>query len=94
MGKLFDCVNCKQNEGTEIRFGVLICPTCAQVVDHVRANLNVELEQLRTLAQEAIRLALVEGRLHLQEKGEELDVSKAELLKAIASMPTRQGDSP
>jgi hypothetical protein len=74
--------------------GVMVCVQCASLARHVQNNLNHELVQLRVLANEAIRVALVEGRLHLAEQRAEQETSKTELLKAIAALPSLKGNTP
>lgn len=87
------CVNCRKDALDPKLFdGVYLCAECHQVALRSVENLERELHALVALAREAIRLALIEGRLQLQTapSGE---TSKKDLLKAILSLPAAREDS-
>jgi hypothetical protein len=82
------CLNCKQPSGTDPQCfkGIFVCARCYAVAVRTAQRLRQELESLYLLAQEEIRLSLIEGRLHFVEGPQEAPDKKA-VLQAILQLP-------
>lgn len=71
---MLPCLNCKkQVSQMEICFflGVYCCPECYKLAEHAYRRIVEELARLRSLAREAVRMALSEGRLSPAAAGAE-----------------------
>lgn len=84
------CMNCKKpvvQADAKLFAQVFVCPDCHMQAVHFWERLDRELRYLQTMAQESIRLALIEGKFSFPE-GAAADVSKQEVLQAILGMHT------
>ncbi len=82
------CMNCKKlvaQVDAKLFAQVFICPDCYTQAEHFWNRLDRELRYLQTMAQESIRLALIEGKFSFPE-GAAGDVPKQEVLQAILDM--------
>jgi len=83
------CVNCKrdiaENEA-EFFAGILVCKDCNRVATHLCERAHKELKWLLLMHQELIRNAIVQGKLQLQVQQGLEEVSRDELLEALAKM--------
>lgn len=82
------CLNCNksvsQPEGN-IFAGVFVCQECYERASRLHHRLEMELRKMLMMSREAIRIALVEGKLHFGTE-QARDISKEELLKMIVKM--------
>lgn len=88
-----NCMNCHREilaGQSKIFAGVLVCGTCFEVARSFAEKLEQELQYLQTIAKEAIRVALVQGRFHLPAAGVR-EISKRELLEEILKMESARG---
>jgi len=92
---MLPCMNCKTtvspNEA-KIFAEVFVCPTCFRVAESLHNNGKRELTALLDMMKEAIRIALIEGRLQLSEQALQ-DVSKTDLLRAIVDLQEKSDAS-
>lgn len=82
------CLNCSEPvpaEEAKVYAQVFVCPTCYDRAERLFKRSEKELKMLLTMLQEAIRVALIEGRLHFEAVKVE-DVSKVDLMKALVGM--------
>lgn len=85
------CVNCRKEipEGTTDFFqGILVCQVCGQVARTIEERLARELRQLHLMSLEAIRVALVQGRLSMSQTPADraAGTTKADILRAIVQL--------
>ena len=61
------CVNCKQPIEGEMHFfaKVLVCDSCYKLANHLKDRGRKELRLLTLLLEESIRVAIIQGELHL-----------------------------
>jgi hypothetical protein len=82
------CMNCKKEvpaNAAKLFASVFVCSDCHTQAEHFWLRLDRELRYLQTMAQESIRLALIEGKFTFPE-GAAADVSKRDVLQAILDM--------
>ena len=82
------CMNCGKQippGQSKIFAQVFLCETCSEVAKSFYEKLETELKHLLTVAKESIRVALVQGRFHLNEQ-KLRDIPKKELLEEILRM--------
>lgn len=86
------CLNCGHVPPEPQFFaGVLVCPACMSMACRFEARADKELLQLRGMLREAIRVALVEGRLRRSTHAvAEEDVTKTDLLRAVVELAERK----
>lgn len=80
------CLSCKKPTDDKARtvLQVFLCAECADYADHFRATLVKQLQWLLTVVDNAIREALLEGRLRpTQPNQPKADVPKQELLRMV-----------
>jgi len=88
-------MNCKTSvrpEEAKIFAEVFVCPTCFGVAESLHNKGKRELLALLEMMKEAIRIALIEGRLQLSEQSLQ-DVSKTDLLRAIVDLQEKHDAS-
>lgn len=86
------CLNCKtsvEHDKAKVFQGVFVCEQCFEIATRSYARLERELKMMLTLAGETIRLALIEGRLHLGAHDAK-EVPKSELLRSVADLAEKQ----
>ena len=90
---MISCMNCRKDvpevDG-QVFAGVFVCPICFTLASRLFERSQRELKQLLSMLQEAIRIALVEGKLHFAEGTTLEDVSKKDLLEAIVALNSRR----
>lgn len=87
-----ECMNChKEVEPGDAKIfaEVFCCPTCFTIAERTYKRLEGELRKMLVMSRETIRVALVEGKLHLPE-GETQDVSKEDVLRMIVQMTEKK----
>lgn len=87
------CMNCQKpvsGEQAKLFAQVYVCEVCHEQATHFYDKLQQELRHLLTIAQEAIRTSLVEGRFHFQSTTSETTPSKREVLEAILALDERR----
>ena len=85
---MLTCLNCSEPvlEGQAKCFAeVFVCPLCFEIAERLYRKSEQELRGLLLLQREAIREALINGRLHLSPQVLE-DVPKADLLRAVVEV--------
>lgn len=83
---MLPCLNCKapvDPPKAKVFAGVFVCPTCYEVAERLEQRGTAELKALLTLQREAIRIALVEGRLHLSLADVSREPTKREVLQEV-----------
>ena len=83
------CMNCHsavEQDDAKIFAGVFVCPTCHTFAERLYRRSELELKQLLTVLQDAIRIALIESRLVPMEGGPLNEVPKQELLRNIVML--------
>ena len=83
------CKNCDKVMGADdgkIFAEVVVCPTCYTMAERLFSRCDRELRQMLLLLQEAIRVALIEGKLHYGAAQPLDEVPKEELLRMIVKM--------
>lgn len=81
------CMNCRAvTPSAEAKFfaSVYLCADCHAQAQHFWDRLCSDLRHLQTMAQESIRLALVTGKFHFPEAGEQ--PSRRAVLETILAM--------
>lgn len=79
------CMNCGKatpESDAKVFAEVFVCSTCFTMAERVFHRLEGELRRLLLVSKEAIRVALIQGKLHF-ELTEEKDIPKDELLRMI-----------
>jgi predicted RNA-binding Zn-ribbon protein involved in translation (DUF1610 family) len=90
------CLNCGKHvtqEEAKVFAEVFVCPTCYELAARTYSRLEGELRRLLSMSKEAIRIALVEGKMQLPA-GQSPEISKADLLKMIVQMAERKDARP
>lgn len=85
-------MNCQKNVDTgeaKLFAEVFCCPDCFTIAERTYHRLEAELRKLLVMSKETIRIALIEGKLHLAP-GENKDVSKEDLLQMIVQMSEKK----
>lgn len=89
------CMNCNKpvpETDAKIFGGVFCCPACFTMAESLLVRLDAELRKLQLMTKEAIRVALVQGKLHYGTNDNQ-EVPKAELLKMIVQMAEKKDAS-
>lgn len=90
------CMNCQQlvpEKDGKIFAQVFVCSVCYAVAESLHNKCEAELRRMQLLLKEAIRIALVEGKLKLGPATPLDDVPKEELLKMIVQLTeNKNGD--
>lgn len=101
------CLNCQAPlglGGSRAYEGVLVCGTCHTIARQFESRIDRELDALRVLSRDAIRVALMEGKIHLSPAPappQEVDVTRAReeraavlraMIEKIAPTPPTEGD--
>ena len=82
------CMNCSAvvpSDKAQLFSGVFVCGSCYETAVRLQRRLERELKHLLTLSNEAIRVALVQGKLHPGEYKHE-DVPKDQLLRSLSDI--------
>jgi hypothetical protein len=80
-------MSCKEPvspEDGKVFLGVFVCPTCHQLVGRLRDRNLKELQHLVTILDEALRIALIEGKLLVA--GDKKELSKREVLEQVLKL--------
>lgn len=83
------CVNCKAQVGDRGRVfeSIMLCPTCYTIATRAFARVEKQLQDLLTMAKEAIRLAAIEGKLQPpQATSHPQEVTKKQLLEKMLEL--------
>lgn len=86
------CMNCRKTVSEEdgrVFAEVFVCPGCFLIAERLYQRLELELRRLLAMSKEAIRIALVEGKVS-PSSGEKEVLSKEELLKMIVQMSEKK----
>jgi hypothetical protein len=86
------CMNCgKELHPSEAKIfaKVLVCPLCYSVAETLFRKGERELKKLLLMLQETLRVALVEGRLHLKPEDLE-DPTAQQVVTAIAQLEEKR----
>jgi hypothetical protein len=85
-----NCLNCKKpvaSDRAKIFAEVFVCPACYETAERMYKRSEGELRMMLTFLRESIRLALIEGRLFVNEGHlNEQEVPKTELLRMIVRL--------
>lgn len=84
-----NCMNCQapvEQADAKLFAGVFVCPTCHMFAERLFRRSEAELKQLLVVLQDAIRIALIEGRLTPMEGGPLDEIPKQELLRTIVKL--------
>lgn len=82
------CLNCHKTVPTsdaKVFAEVFVCSTCHDTAERLYQRSEGELRMLLLMLKESIRVALVEGRLHVGERSVE-EVSKTDLLRMMVRL--------
>lgn len=86
--KNLPCPNCGSEvdpSEAQIFAGVFCCPRCFTSAARLDERMTRELDALKLMGREAIRISLATGKLHFGEQKVE-DMNKTELLRAIVQI--------
>lgn len=87
------CLNCQtavEQQDAKVFAGVFLCPTCYLFAERLYRRGERELKQLLLVLQDAIRIALVEGRLVPMEGGTLDDIPKDQLINSLVSLQEKR----
>lgn len=93
---MLKCLNCKEvlGQGSEKLFlGVFVCSNCELFATRALERVDRDLHRLRTMASEAIRVSLIEGRLNFVVGEEVKEPGKADVLTALKQLSQQAGSS-
>lgn len=90
MTRKLTCFNCSGpiTDGGVAVVGVVVCTRCGEIAKHQLECMEKELEGLRLLYRETMRVGLLEGRVHLPRidpNAEKVNPDKAEVLRLLES---------
>lgn len=88
-----ECLNCHAGVAPDqgkLFAQVFVCPRCFEMAEHLHERSLHELMMLQTVLREAIRLALIEGRLQFST-GPTAEVSKTDVLRAVMQLVEARG---
>lgn len=88
------CMNCKKpvDSGTaKIFANVFVCDGCYMIAERSLHRLESELRGLLLLAEETIRLALIEGRMNFGEHNPK-EIPKSELLQSVIAVAKKRDE--
>lgn len=87
------CMNCGQpvsEQDGKVFAEVFVCPVCYEMAERLYGKCEGELRRLLLLLREAVRVALVEGKLKYGPAQPLDDVPKEDLLRMIVSMTEKK----
>jgi hypothetical protein len=87
------CMNCGQHvdqSAGKVFAEVFVCPRCYEMAERLYTRCDGELRRMLLLLREAIRIALVEGKLQYGPATPMEDVPKADLLKMIVELTEKK----
>lgn len=87
------CMNCRRHvdqAAGHVFAEVFVCPECFKMAEHLYTKCDAELRRLQLLLREAIRIALVEGKLQLGPARALEEIPKSELLTMIAELTEKK----
>lgn len=87
------CMNCQNRvpqEDAKLFAGVFVCPTCHMFAERLYRRSELELKQLLSVLQDAIRVAIIEGRLTPMEGGPLDEIPKQELLRNVMMLQEKR----
>ena len=87
------CMNCRkevEQQDGKVFAEVFVCPTCYELAGRLYDRCEGELNRLLLMLREAIRIALVEGKLQYGPALPLDEVPKAELLKMIVELTEKK----
>jgi hypothetical protein len=93
---MLPCLNCKtlvDPAAAKVFAGVFVCPTCHTVAERLEQRGTQELKALLTMQREAIRIALVEGRLQLSTTDLSREPTKQEVLQEVLRLAEQRDKS-
>lgn len=96
MVQLLQCLNCQEGVAADegrIFAKVFVCPRCFAMAERLHERSVRELAMLQTMCREAIRVALVQGRLQFAT-GPDEEVSKTDVLRAIVELEEQRKGAP
>lgn len=88
MNQKLHCMNCDAEvdpDKAQIFAGVFCCPDCFLCATRLDERMARELDALKLMGREAIRISLANGKLHFGEQKVD-DMNKTELLRAIVQI--------
>ena len=86
---MLNCLNCKKPVApaeAKTYAGVFVCPDCFATAERLEQRGSEQLKWLLTVQREAIRLALIDGRLHLGPTDLAEGPSKREVLEQVLNL--------
>ena len=89
MDNWLHCLNCKvpvNPSQAKIFAGVFCCETCFLAASRLEQRCALELQRLLTLQREAIRVALLEGKVTLGSAGANRELTKREVLQQVLTL--------
>lgn len=96
MVQLLQCLNCQRDVAPDegrLFAQVFVCPRCFTMAERLHDRSMRELAMLQTMCREAIRVALVQGRLQFAT-GPDEEVSKTDVLRAIVQLEEARKGAP
>lgn len=85
------CVNCGNDGVTKSFVGAIVCEPCFALASSKLEQIHRQLEQMKNMAIEAIRVGLIESRIHVQDAGASMPaIDKKGVLKEIVKQATRK----
>jgi hypothetical protein len=88
-------MNCRKpvdEKNARVFAEVYVCPDCYTLAEHLFDKCSAELKRMLLLLKEAIRVALVEGKLQYGPERPLDDIPKAELLKMIVQLSEKKNE--
>jgi hypothetical protein len=93
---MLNCLNCQtptQPDAAKLFAEVFVCPRCYELAERAEQRCVADLRRLQLMVREAIRVALVEGKLHPGVASLE-ELPKAELLREIVRLSEKKDGRP
>ena len=87
------CLNCKRDvaqDDLKVFAGIFVCPACYQIAERFNQRATEELKSLLVMQRELIRVALVEGRLHLGPAESTKELTKKEVFEELLRLADRK----
>ena len=81
-----NCHEAVDPEKAQVFLGVYVCPTCHLVATRLRERIQAELKSLLTVADEALRIGLIEGKVVLGPAEAKRDLTKKEVLQQVMKL--------
>ncbi len=91
------CLNCGAEVDpalAKVFAGVFVCETCHTVAVRLEQRATRELNSLLVLQREAIRIALIEGRLKLGPAEASRELTKKEVLEQVVDLVSKAQKGP